>query len=120
MPLSRAATVCVWAPCVSRRRVPLSLSVVVQVAEKGAGSVFGELCLIGKRAKRNATVTAKGELRLLCLDGKAVASNPELEEWRKGLEKEVRHRPLHRGPCRMPLPSAPASHGRVIRCGLGR
>ena len=66
---------------VKRGRAVISTRDGGKLAERGAGAIFGELCLIGKRAKRNATVTASGELRLLALDGKVVVGNPELDEW---------------------------------------
>ena len=61
------------------------------MAEVGTGAIFGELALLGKKGKRNATVTAKGpsELRLLSLEGDVVKNEPKLDDWRKELEREV-------------------------------
>ena len=63
-----------------------------KIAECGPGSVFGELALAGKKAKRNATVTAKEgseELRLLCISADTVIGNADLEDWRKTIERDV-------------------------------
>jgi hypothetical protein len=59
-----------------------------KVAEVGEGKVFGELVLVGKKTKRNATVVASSEeLVLLELSGDAVAANGALNEWREQLER---------------------------------
>lgn len=76
---------------VKRGTASISTKVAGKIAEKGTGGVFGELALAGKKAKRNATVVAKGpeELRLLSINAEIVNANTALDEWRKSLEKQV-------------------------------
>ena len=71
---------------VKRGKAVVSTKEAGDVAEITTGAFFGELALLGRKGKRSATVTAKGEIRLLSLGSDVVRSNRLLDQWRRAME----------------------------------